>query len=171
MKAHLLAFLDIGSELNRLDMRSCFRAWSMVGHLRNMAQTQLLIQSRQPDHYVLKSLMEDKRDVFYQEDMKVRRELGFSPFAHQVSIGLRGKEEKLVEKASKELHQILIKSTLKDIQIHAPSAEAVANKRGLHRLNILLQGLKVVDMISLIKQAQTQMKRSAKVIVTINVDP
>jgi primosomal protein N' (replication factor Y) len=170
IRASMVAFLDIDSELNRLDMRSCFRAWSMVEHLRGMARDQLLVQSRQVDHYVLKALAEDRRDVFYQNDIKIRRELGFSPFAHQISIHLRGKEQKAVEKIAQELYQAVTKIKNQDVQVHAPSTDVIVNKRGQYRLNILLQGPEVVAMISLIKQALASVKRRNKVIVSINVD-
>ncbi|MBF0489132.1 MAG: hypothetical protein HQL15_00755 [Candidatus Omnitrophica bacterium] len=171
LKAELVAFLDIDSELNRMDMRSCFRAFSMVQHLRVMAQKQVLIQSRQMDHYVIRSLREDNRAIFYQEDMKIRRELGFSPFAHQVGIYFRGADPTEVEKAAQGVYQKLAQNKSSDEQIHAPSTEGVVNKRGQYRLNILLQGADVVAMIAFIKQVLKSIKRQAKVIITFNVDP
>lgn len=171
LKSHLIAFLDIDSELNRLDMRSCFKAWSMVEHLRTMATEQLLIQSRQMDHYCIRSLSQDNREIFYQEDMKVRRELGFSPFSHQVFVHLRGVNSGVVEKAAQELYQQLTKQESSRVEIHAPIPETVAHKRGQYRLNILLQGKDVIGMITLVKQSLRILKRMPKVIITLNVDP
>jgi primosomal protein N' (replication factor Y) len=170
-QANSVVFLDIDSELNRLDMRSCFRAWSMVGHLRGMALRQLFIQSRQMDHYCIRALSQDKHEVFYKEDMKIRKELGFSPFAHQVYIYVRGIQTKQVEKVAQEIYEELVNSKPEGVLLQSPQPEVIAHKRGQYHLNILLQGKNVVGMITLIKKVLLNTKRPAKVIVTLNVDP
>ena len=170
-KVELVVLLDIDGEFNRLDMRSCFRAFSLAGHLRGMAQGQFLIQTRQPNHYVVKSLTNDDAAVFYREDMLIRRELALCPFGHQVMIHLRSLRQKLGQQAAQELYQALTREKSKDVQVHAPAAEAVAKKRDQYRLNILVQGVDVIGMIAFIKKAMTQVKRRSQVIVTLNVDP
>ncbi|MBI3601336.1 MAG: primosomal protein N' [Candidatus Omnitrophica bacterium] len=173
IQAALVVLLDIDEELNRLDIRSCFRAFSLAGHLRGMAQGQFLIQTRHPNHYVIKSFSEDDADIFYREDMRIRRELALCPFGHQVMIHLRSLQQKLGQQAAQELYQALnsLSSPNVSMKIHAPVAEAVAKKRDQYRLNILVQGEDVIDMIAFIKKAMRQTKRRSKVIVVLNVDP
>ena len=135
-----------------------------------MAKTQLLVQTRHPDHYVMKSIASNEVDAFYKDDMEIRRELKVSPFGHQVAVQLRSVQQKLVEKKANELYKSLTEQKVKGIQIHAPMQEVVVRKRGQYRLNILLQGEDVIAMIAFIKAAMAQLKRSSKVIITMNVD-
>ncbi len=193
-RAGLVALLDIDGELNRLQMRSCFRAWSLARYFRTMAQNRFLIQTRHPDHYVIKSLTANDDGFFYAEDMRIRQELGLSPFGHQIAIYVRSVQEKLAQKTAQEFYQALkaqlsfpnasignlenaisgppIKTFGGDnLHIHAPVPEVIAKKGRQYRLNILLQGPDVIGMITFIKQARTKIKPSGKVFVTLNVDP
>ncbi len=171
MKAKFVALLDIDSELNRLDARSCFRAFALAQDFRNMAQEQFLIQTRNPHHYVIDSLMKGNPELFYLEDMKVRHEFGFSPFGHQVLIQMRHKTQAAVEKKAQELFIVLKEGMSPEMQVHAPAIEATTKKRDLFRVNILLQGKDVAGMITFIKEAFKKLKRSPQVITTFNVDP
>ncbi len=170
-KAESVILLDSDGELNRLDIRSCFRTWSLAQHFRTMANSQFLIQTRQPDHYVIQSLIKDDIQYFYQEDMRIRQELGVSPFGHQISVCLRGKEQKNVEKVSNQLYQVFKKEFLKEIQVNELEQESSIDKKGQHRINILLQGVDLIGMMSVIKKSLEQIKRRFKVIITFNVDP
>ena len=163
--------LDIDAELNRLDMRSCFRAWSLAMHFQTLAKQQFFIQTRQRDHYVIQALANAEPQIFYKEDMKIRKELEFSPFGHQVLVALRSKVQKTVQKMSEDLFEQFSKQKLNEIKIHQPTVEVIGKKRDQYRMNILLQGPEVIAMITFIKQAMTKIKRSSKVIITINVDP
>ncbi|MEI7999261.1 MAG: primosomal protein N' [Candidatus Omnitrophota bacterium] len=170
-KVDLVAILDIDGEINRLDMHSCFRAWSLVGQLRPICQEQLLIQTRQRDHYVIESLVKDQGDIFYREDMLIRKELNLPPFSHQVVINFRGLQQDKTQEAAQKLYQFLMEIKTNEVQVHSPETEAISKKRDQHRLNILVQGADVVGMISLIKSSFIKLKRTGKVIVTFNVDP
>jgi primosomal protein N' (replication factor Y) (superfamily II helicase) len=167
----LVAFLDLDSELNRLDMRSCFKAWSMVGHLRSMAQEHLMVQSRQIHHYCIQSLAQDKPEVFYEEDMKIRKELGFPPFGHHIYIYVRSSQQKQAEALAAEIYETLKKNTKSPLEIHSPLPEIISHKRGQYRLNILMQGQDVVLMMASLKETLSTIKRKGKAIVTLNVDP
>ena len=179
LQAGLVALLDIDGEFNRLDMRSCFRTWSLAWHLRSMAKAKFLIQTRQRDHYVIQSLMQDDADIFYHQDMSIRRELGLCPFGHQIAIELRSGAQKPVVQKAQKIYEALAQRKLsgelvepsKDVLVHPPIEKTVTQKRVQYRLNILMQGQDVVAMIALIKETLAQTKRAGKVIITLNVDP
>ena len=99
LKAQLAAFIDFDAELNRLDMRSAFNAFSLVLHISSMALEAVFIQTRNSSHYVLQSLSRGKTQGFYDEELKLRKEFGFSPFKHWVKISWRGKSEKSTQEA------------------------------------------------------------------------
>lgn len=170
LRVSLIAFLDIDSDISRMDMRSCFRAWSLVGHLRSMAQDKVFVQTRQPQHYVLKSLSADDPKKFYDEEMQMRRELKFTPFAHEIKVHLRGKEETAVRQSAEALHQLLLGDRIPGVNIASPAEDLIAQKRGLFRLHILLQGEDVMGMIAHVKRSLARLRNRHKAIITINVD-
>ncbi len=171
IKANFVALLDIDGELNRLDVRSCYRAFNLAHEVGHLALQQYLIQSLNPDHYVIQALLKGDRDIFYHEDMRIRKELEVVPFGHQVLIQIRHKNQKLVETAVGKLYQGLLDKTPQVIKVHEPVVEGIFKKRDSYRMNILLQGRDVAAMITFIKATMSNMKRLGKVIVTFNVDP
>ena len=102
----LAAFIDFDAELNRLDMRSAFNAFSLALHISSMALDAVFIQTRNSNHYVLQSLSRGKTRDFYDEELKLRKEFGFSPFKHWVKISWRGKSEKSTHQAAEEVYNI-----------------------------------------------------------------
>jgi primosomal protein N' (replication factor Y) len=172
LKAHCAAFIDFDAELNRLDMRSAFNAFSLALHISSMALEDVFIQTRNSGHYVLQSLSRGDPQDFYDEELRLRKELGFSPFKHWVKISLRGKAEKSTHQAAEEVYNELIKyPTEKRCIITPPLADAVGRKRDQFRYNVMVQADQAAQAVVLIKTTLARLKRRSRVIVTMNVDP
>jgi primosomal protein N' (replication factor Y) len=172
LKAHLAAFIDFDAELNRLDMRSAFNAFSLALHISSMALEGVFIQTRNSGHYVLQSLARGKIQDFYDEEFKLRKEFGFSPFKHWVKINWRGKAEKSTHQAAEEVYNILIRSSVENnCTVTPPLADAVGRKRDQFRYNVMVQADQAAKAVAYIKTAFAQVKRRGRVIVTMNVDP
>jgi primosomal protein N' (replication factor Y) len=171
-QVQMAAFIDFDAELNRLDMRSSFNAFSLARHISSMALGPVFIQTRNSDHYVLQSLSSGKVEKFYNEELKLRKELGFSPFKHWVKISWRGKSEKSTHQAAQQAYNELSKSlSKKGCVITPPLADAVIRKRDQFRFNVMVQADEVPQAVAFIRSVLGQIKRHSKVIITMNVDP
>lgn len=170
LQAQMAAFIDFDAELNRLDMRSAFNAFSLVLHISSMVFKSVFIQTRNRDHYVLKSLSRGKTQDFYDDELKLRKEFGFSPFKHWVRISWRGKSEKSTHQVAQDVYNVLSKSTENYI-VTPPLADAVGRKRDQFRFNVMLQADQVPLAVAFIKSTLAQIKRHSRVITTMNVDP
>lgn len=172
LKAELAAFIDFDAELNRLDIRSAFNAFSLALHVGSMAAQSVFIQTRNSHHYVIENLCKNKIEGFYEEELKLRRELGFSPFKHWVKISWRGKIEKTTQEMAQQAYNILSKSVSdEDFIITPPLVDTVGRKRNQFRLNVMVQAQDVPKAVAFIKSTLAKIRRRGKVIVTINVDP
>jgi len=170
-QASMAAFIDFDAELNRLDMRSAFNAFSLALHISSMAIESVFIQTRNNGHYVLQSLVTGKTQDFYDEELKLRKELGFSPFKHWVRISWRGKSEKYAAQAAQQVYNELNNSAPENFTITPPLSDAVARKRDQFRFNVMVQANDVPHAVAFIKWTLAKIKRRSRVIVTINVDP
>jgi|GEM_PF-1102505 len=190
LKVHLAAFIDFDAELNRLDMRSAFNAFSLALHVSSMALEGVFIQTRNSNHYVLQSLsrspfrhsresgnlIQGKTQDFYDEELKLRKEFGFSPFKHWVKISWRGKSEKSTHQAAQQGYNELNKSVVETTRwvvstITPPLADVVGRKRDQFRFNVMVQANGVVPAVAFIKSAIAKIKRRSRVILTLNIDP
>ena len=97
-QVHMAAFIDFDAELNRLDMRSSCHAFSLARHISDMTLERVFIQTRDINHYVVKSLKANDSKGFYDEELRMRKEFGFSPFKHWVKITLRASLKNLHKK-------------------------------------------------------------------------
>ncbi|MDE2027412.1 MAG: hypothetical protein KGK03_03960 [Candidatus Omnitrophica bacterium] len=169
-QAGVAAFIDFDSQLNRLDMSAGFKAFSLTLHIGGMAQT-VFIQTRNINHHVLQCLARADMGGFYDEELKLRQELGFSPFKHWVKISWRGPSEKSTHQAACHVYNELAKAAPQVCLITEPAAEAVARKRGQFRFQVMVQADEVPPAVAFIKSAIARVKRTSGVITTINVDP
>ena len=171
LKVQLAAFIDFDAQLNRLDMRSAFNAFSLALHISSMAFEGVFIQTRNSNHYVLQSLSRGETQGFYDEELKLRKEFGFSPFKHWVKISWRGKSEKSTHQAAGEVYNALSKSAPENFTITPPLADTVGRKRDQFRFNVMVQANHVPQAVAFIKSTLTKIKRPSRVIVTFNIDP
>jgi primosomal protein N' len=171
LKVQVAAFIDFDAEINRLDMRSAFNAFSLALHISSMAIESVFIQTRNSNHYVLQHLSRGDCQGFYDEELKLRKEFGFSPFKHWVKISWRGKVEKSTREAASQVYNVLSKSVGENDTVTPPLADAVGRKRDQFRFNVMVQTNVVAPAVALIKASIAQIKRPSRVIVTMNVDP
>ena len=152
-------------------MRSAFNAFSLALHISSMAVGSVFIQTRNSSHYVLQSLSRGQARDFYNEELKLRKELGFSPFKHWIKISWRGKSEKSTKEAAMQVYNVLIKPGLEGCSITPPLADAVGRKRDQFRFNVMVQADHVPSGVAFIRSCIQKIKRPSRVIVTMNVDP
>lgn len=171
LKPRLAALVDMDSELNRLDMRSSYRAWALAVHLRAMAQKTFLVQTRNSTHHVLRALAADDARIFYDEEMRLREELGFSPFAHWAAVTVRARQEKSAMDFARDVYNVLVAASGQGMQILEPGPGIPAKMRGQYRFRVLVQGPRAEEITGVIKGALAKVKRSSRSIVTVEVDP
>jgi primosomal protein N' (replication factor Y) len=170
LKAPLVAMMDFNAEINRMDIGSAFKAWSLARQLNAMATQQMFIQTRNNDHYVVRSLIRNKPEIFYDEELQLRKELGFAPFKHWVQVMLRSKNEKSAQEMAQAVYNELSQRAGESYAVMSPAPDAVFKKRDQYRFNVAVQGEQVIATMDLVKSALAQVKRSSRVIVTLNVD-
>ena len=169
-QAQVTAFIDFDAELNRLDMRSAFNAFSLALHISSMTLKSVFIQTRNSNHYVLQSLSCGNVKGFYDEELRLRKEFGFSPFKHWVKISWRGKSEKSTHQAAQQVYNELSKSS-SNYTITPPLADAVGRKRDQFRFNVMVQADQVAPAVAFIKATLAKIRRPSRVIMTLNIDP
>ncbi len=165
----VVVLLDLDASLNRMDLNGSYRAWSLTVALKNMAQQQFIVQTRNPHHPVAKALSCGLPPVFYEEELKLRKELGASPFGHWVVVRARAQNLKSVQGFMSEFYKGL-QSTIKGATCTEPMADWPAKLRDQHRLRLQVQGSHIYDMLKYIRQAVAGVKNRSRVTFTLDVD-
>ncbi|HQP10539.1 MAG TPA: hypothetical protein PKV41_04075, partial [Candidatus Omnitrophota bacterium] len=168
--ASLVAMLNFDAQIHRFDFRSGQKSFSLLVHLKQLAQETLLVQTRMPDNYCLQAAREMDFDKFYREELKQRRELNLPPYRHLVAVSLRGKNERCVFEQSEALFGFLKERQTQGVEISDPHPDVNPKLRDKFWYTILLKGRSVKGILAIIKPALKGFRKRG-VIVTINVDP
>lgn len=165
-----MVVVDIDNDLNRLNIRSSFKAWAMLKHLQAMGQT-LMVQTRNPQHPMLHALAVDDHAKFYADELSVRQELKFAPFYHWVAVVVRSKKENNALAGAEELYNVIKNKNEINVQVSDVMPDVPAKLRDQYRFRVMVGGHQVVDLVRHIKEAMKTMRRVSGVITTLNLDP
>ena len=79
-----------------------FRAGGKDIPLRQQKTGKVIIQTYQPENYVMDKIMKNDYEGFYNTEIEGRKILGYPPFSKIINIGISStKEDKLIKTAEK----------------------------------------------------------------------
>jgi len=168
--ASLAAILDFDDQMHHIDFRAGQKAFALLIHLRQMTRDKMIIQTRMPDSYSIKTAKDMNYDSFYCQELKFRKELKLPPYRNLVELGVRGLNEKAVLEVSQTLFEVLENDAPKGMEIFEPHAHVNPKLRDQYRFTILLKGRSVESILSHVKPI-LKSTRKRNIIITINVDP
>ncbi len=130
-----------------------------------------LIQTCDPEHPAIRAVAAGRPEVFYEEELASRRELGYPPFRHLVRVILSGREEAEVERVAMALLRGLRRAHLEaKAQILGPAPCPVEKIRGNFRRHLLLRAEKAEAITPTLRSILWKLA-SGRVSIAVDVDP
>ena len=166
----LAGVLMIDNSLNRVDLRSAEKVFGLLINLARLTSERLVIETGFPEHHCLKAIEAQDANIFYNEELKQRRQLGFPPFRHMIILKIRGKDADKAQSAAQELFNELNREKKSGLRIMSLSPGLPPKLRDYYYWQILTSA-------SLLKKANAFLKKSLKtsrhsgIIITVDVDP
>jgi primosomal protein N' (replication factor Y) len=176
-RVSLVGVVSADTALNLPDFRSGERTFNLLTQVggrtgRGEAEGRVLIQTYVPEHYAIDASITHNYHQFYRREIKSRKELKLPPFAHLVSLTLRGRSQKKVQELAGDLAtRLKRKKSNAHIQVLGPAPAAISKIRGNFRWNILLKGEDPLLLTKLLRKALKGFKRYKGLILTVDVDP
>jgi len=173
----LVAVVDADTALYLPDFRASERTFQILTQVsgrsgRSSLGGEVVIQTRHPEHYVLKASLAHDYPSFYEHEIGFRRELRYPPFTHIVNVVLRAKKEEKAKEAAEEAAEIFKALKEEDgasFELLGPSQASRAKLHGYFRWQLVLKGPRE----ELLKAART-IKDSdlpSGAILSVDVDP
>ena len=105
---YLVGILDADMLLNRPDFRAYERSYQLMSQVSGRAgrlekQGKVIIQTGDPDHWVIQLVSKHDYKGFYDNEIIERENFSYPPFYKLISLTLKHKNLNLVEVAAKEL--------------------------------------------------------------------
>ena len=138
----IVGILNADTMINFPDFRSHERAFDMLEQVSGRAgrahkQGQVIIQTSQPDHDVIKFVQAHDYDGFYQHEMADRKQFGYPPFTKVINIYLKHRDDATVGELAVRycslLHQVF------GARVLGPMAPFVARVQNLYIRQITLK--------------------------------
>lgn len=137
-----VGILDADQMLNFPDFRSFERSFQLMSQVagrsgRRSKQGKVIIQTRNPGHWVIRAVMNHDYASFYHQDMEERRHFGYPPHCRLVSFTIRHREEALTHDAATRFCTLLRNKF--GSRVHGPHIPVVHRVRNQYIRHILLK--------------------------------
>ena len=137
-----VGILDADQLLNFPDFRSHERSFQLMAQVsgrsgRKNKRGKVIIQTRQPDHWVIRDVVKNDYDAFYHRDLEDRRQFGYPPHSRLIELTLRHKDESLVHESAGAF-AVLLRNRLGQ-RIHGPHVPLVPRIRNQYLRTVLIR--------------------------------
>ena len=176
----VVGILNADAMLNVPDFRAYEQAFTMMAQVAGRAGRKhrrglVLLQTKNPDHEIVRQLVANDVKGFYQNLMEERQAFRYPPFSRLVYVYLKHRDEQLLDTAAIEMASRL--RQLFSTRVLGPDKPAVARVKTLFIRKIVLKlelSLNVVQVRQCLREVQRQLladKRYNALQVYYDVDP
>jgi primosomal protein N' (replication factor Y) (superfamily II helicase) len=178
----LVGALLADMSLNLPDFRSAERTFQILSQVagrsgRGDDPGRVIIQTYEPEHYAIQSLIDHDYKKFFAKEIEFRRALGYPPFGKLVNLRLDGPSSEHVEAKAQALFKKIraIQSGnpkyREHVEILGPAPSPIEKLRNRYRWQLLLKGDQISPLIGLASAVRETFTRTRNVRLHIDVDP
>ncbi len=139
--------------------------------LLGLTEKKIIIQTSLSHHHCFKALEKKDPAIFYEQELKERKQLKFPPYQHIGLVKVRGREEAKVKQASESLFKkLLLDNKDKSIKIISVNPGHHLKLRGNFYWQVLIRSDKALKASAFLKNSLNDFRHSG-IIVTVDVDP
>jgi primosomal protein N' (replication factor Y) len=138
----LVGIINADQLLNFPDFRAFERSFQLMAQVsgrsgRKQKRGKVIIQTQQPEHWIIRDVVNNNYEKFYERDLMERLKFGYPPHSRLIELTLRSKENEIVHEAS-EVFTELLKKNLGN-RILGPHIPIVSKIRNMFYRNVLVK--------------------------------
>jgi primosomal protein N' (replication factor Y) (superfamily II helicase) len=166
---------DLG--LNLPDFRAAEKTFQQLAQVAGRAGRgdkpgRVLVQTLQPEHYVLRAVVDHDFTGFAEHEVRQREELGYPPFGRLLLVRFEGTDAPRTQTAAERCAERMRAAAPRGVAVLGPAPAPLARLRGRHRWQILLRGKSGAALRRLATTAtQSRGRGGDELRVLVDVDP
>jgi primosomal protein N' (replication factor Y) len=176
---NLVGVVDGDLGLSNGDPRAAERTFQLLHQVvgragRDAGIGRGFLQTHQPDHPVMRALIAQDREAFYDAEIELREKTHYPPFGRLASIVVSGADKHETMAYARELARSApINENAKDgVRMLGPAEAPLALIRGRHRMRLLLKAARNYDLSAYLRRLLAKApKRRGTIKLDIDVDP
>jgi primosomal protein N' (replication factor Y) (superfamily II helicase) len=174
-KLNLVGIVDADLGLSNGDPRAAERTFQLLHQVvgragRDAGIGRGYLQTHQPEHPVMRALIAQDREAFYDAEIEARRRAQYPPFGRLASLVVSGEDRHDTQGFARALARAA--PQLDEVRVLGPADAPLALVRGRHRLRLLVKAPRGFDLSAYLREwvaAAPKPKGSLK--LDIDVDP
>jgi len=181
----LVGVVSADSSLNFPDFRSSERTFQLLTQVagragRGKIPGTVIIQTFNPNHYSITSSQQQRYGQFYEEELRLRKELNYPPFSRLINFKMEGtsksKTEACVDRVGAMARSLWEKGTRyrSAVEILGPATAPWEKIKGKYRYQMVLKGFPLGTLRTFAAHLLQQMPKLLKgsgVTFYVDVDP
>lgn len=170
----LVGVVDADLGLAGGDLRAAERSFQQIQQVAGRAGRgdkpgRVFVQTHDPQAQVIAALVNGDIEGFYAAETQARREAAMPPFGRLAAIIVSAEEASEAEAVARRIGKAA--PDIEGMAVFGPAPAPLAMLRGRHRQRLLVHARRSLDVQDVIRAWLGQIDRSAKVRVSVDVDP
>ena len=171
----LVGVISGDSSLNIPDFRSAERTFDLINQIIGRAgrfeiEGTVIIQGFNINHYSIVKAVENDYEGFYNEELKLRKLLKYSPFYNLSLIKIKSTNYELISNEANKIANYLRNKKYCDVYILGPSSPMIPKINNIYELQIIIKYKKSNIIINDLEYINNLYKTS-KINVDIDINP
>ena len=171
----LVGVINGDASLNIPDFRSAERTYQLLNQVagrsgRGEKSGEVIIQGFNVDHYSIVDACNNDYLSFYNEELKIRKTLKYSPYYNLCLIKVKGYNFNQVEEEAKKIIKHLKSKELENTIILGPTPSIITKINDIYNMQIIIK-YKKTDIIMKELEFINNYYRNSKIIVEIDINP
>ena len=172
----LVGILNADNMMNFPDFRAAERAFQLMVQVsgragRRQKQGWVVLQTAQPDHYLIPAVMAHNTEAFYQHELQERYDCEFPPYVRLIEVQVKHKDLAVASNVARQMASELSKEA--NVSILGPNNALISRVQNLYVKQFLvkIKGNNQAARMQLMQLAALYKKQYSTLQVVVDVDP
>ena len=175
-KVTLVGVVNGDSTLNIPDFRSAERTFDLLSQVAGRAgrsdlKGEVIIQGFHIDHYSIQKAATHDYIGFYQEEMKIRQTLHYSPYYSLCLISLKSSNDVKALEEGKKIVSFWKRKQLKNLIILGPSFASIPKINRIYQVQVILKYKKLEEIYTSLQELQEIYRNQRGILLDIDCNP
>lgn len=175
-KVTLVGVVNGDATLQIPDFRSAERTFDLLSQVAGRAgradlKGEVIIQGFHIDHYSIQKVKYHDYIGFYNEEMKIRKILNYSPYYNLCLISLKSSNEQHIMEEGKKIVSYWNRKHLKNIIVLGPSFALIPKINRIYQVQVILKYKKMEEIYSSLQELQEIYRNQKGILLDIDCNP
>lgn len=171
----LVGVINADTSLNIPDFRSSENTFSLLSQVagrsgRSNRDGEVIIQTFNPEHYAIHYASKHDYFSFYQEEMKIRRQLKYPPYYYLCNVRISGKDANYLFDEALKIKKSLERN-LEGVILLGPSVATIFKVNNIYRYHILLKYKDSKNLYPIFMKIINHYRQNTKIKIDIDFNP